>query len=443
MSKTPGCVAAMLGAAYANCPYVPIDTDMPPDRLNKIIDKLNPAACITDEKRQYLLDGGAVEDDILIYDEIASGFADDALLADVHRRRISGDILYVLFTSGSTGVPKGVTVSHENMIDYTVQLSEKFGFNEETVFGQIAPFFFDLSVFYVYQTLLNGCTDRILSKTTTMFAARTVDFLNAHKVNTIDWVPTSYNIVAKSGVFDKRKPEYLEKCFFVGEVMPAGVLNVWRRALPNAQFVNIFGPAEITDTFLYYIADREFGDDEPLPIGGRYDNCDTFLLNEDGTETAIGEVGEMCVRGVKVSLGYWNDPELTAKNFVQNPLNPYYRETIYKTGDLAYVNERGELMFAGRRDFQIKHAGHRIELGEIEVAANSVDGVELCACVFDTDKNIIVLFYVGPAEDKSVREALKGKLQDYMVPDRILRIGAMPRTGGGKISRQDLKARLR
>jgi amino acid adenylation domain-containing protein len=441
MDKTPQCVAAMLGCAYANCPYAPIDVENPPERIAKIIDKLQPCVCITTSKYSDKLGETPY---IWLYDEIVENPIEDCekILSEVERKRISTDILYIIFTSGSTGTPKGVAVSNANMIDYALQLSETFGFGEETVFGQSVPFFFDSSILYIYQTIKNGCTDWILSKTSLMFASKTIDFLNNHKCNTIYWVPTSYNIIAKSGIFDKRIPEYLTNCFFVGEVMPNSVLNIWRKVLPNARFVNLFGPTEITGTLLYYVVNRAFNDNEPLPIGKRYDNCDVFLLSEDNTSTPDGEIGELCVRGVKVSGGYWNDNEKSAEVFVQNPLNPHYREFIYKTGDLAYVNEFGEFMYNGRKDFMIKHAGHRIELGEIEVAANSVEGIELCAVIFDTENNVLVMFYVGNAEEKEIRKALKVMLQDYMIPDRFIKIDIMPRTGSGKISRIDLKGML-
>lgn len=275
-----------------------------------------------------------------------------------------------------------------------------------------------------------------------MFAAKTIDFLNEHKCNAIYWVPTSYNIVAKSGIFAKRKPQYLNKCLFVGEVMPTSVLNIWRKALPEAQFINLMGPTEITGTYLYYKVDREFDDDESLPIGQSYPNVQAILLNEKNEECKQGEIGELCVRGSKVSCGYYNEPEKSDQVFIQNPLNSAYNELIYRTGDLGYINERGEIMFAGRKDFQIKLSGHRIELGEIEVASCSIEGVDLCGCVFDSEKQRLVLFYQGKAEEKAVRTALKQKLQPYMVPDAIVRIDIMPRTASGKISRTELKLKL-
>jgi non-ribosomal peptide synthetase component F len=250
MDKTPSFVAAMLGCAYANCPYAPIDESNPPERIQKIVETLKPCVCIT--KPEYIESIGDCVN-IWLFDSVIDDKYENAeyLLLQAYKNRISSDLLYIIFTSGSTGTPKGVAVSHSNMIDYTLALSETFGFGEETVFGQSVPFFFDSSILYIYQTIKNGCTDWLIPKTTLMFAAKTIDFLNTHQCNTIYWVPTSYNIIAKSGIFDKRIPEYLTNCFFVGEVMPNSVLNVWRRALPNARFVNLFGPTEITGTFIY------------------------------------------------------------------------------------------------------------------------------------------------------------------------------------------------
>ena len=217
--------------------------------------------------------------------------------------------------------------------------------------------------------------------------------------------------------------------------MPNSVLNIWRREIPDAMYANLMGPTEITGTYAYYIVDREFSDDEPLPIGKPYPNIDVFILSDDNKLCQKGEVGELCVRGSKVSCGYYNDPDRTASFFVQNPLNNEYPESIYRTGDLGYWNELGELMFLGRKDFQIKHAGHRIELGEIEVATSSIPGIDLCACIYDVKHQQIVLFYCGVAEPFSIKNVLKLKLQPYMIPGRIERINVMPRTASGKVNR--------
>jgi amino acid adenylation domain-containing protein len=443
MERGANCVPAFLGAAYSGNFYVPLDVEMPPERIAKILEKLRPAWFITERNaRGALIEAGADADRISLYDDIMSIAVDDELLRKADERQIDADLLYVPFTSGSTGVPKGVAVTHRGMIDYTETLTETFGFDESTVFGHAVPFTFDGSILHIYNVLRNGCTDRIIPKACLSFAAKMVDFLNEKQVTHIYWVPTSYNIVAKSGIFDKRSPQTLKWCGFVGEVMPSAVLNVWRRAVPNACYANIFGPTETTGTCMFYKIDREFADDEPLPIGKPYRNADVLLLTEDGREAERGEVGEMCVRASKIGFGYYNDPERTAAAFTRNPLNTAYPETIYRTGDLAYRNERGELMFKGRRDFQIKHAGHRIELGEIEAAAGTVGGVETCGCVYDGERQKIVLFYSGAAEPGTVTDALKSKLQSYMLPGIVTKLDALPRTPAGKIDRTALKAGL-
>ena len=151
--------------------------------------------------------------------------------------------------------------------------------------------------------------------------------------------------------------------------MPVKHLNIWKKYLPEAMYVNVYGPTEITCNCTYHIIDREYEPGENLPIGKPFPNEKVFLLDEEDREvTKPGEKGEICVSGTALSLGYYNNPEQTAKAFVQNPLNQSYLEPIYRTGDLAYYGEDGNLYFASRKDFQIKHMGHRIELGEIETA---------------------------------------------------------------------------
>lgn len=427
IDKEPRAIAAFLAAAYSGNFYVPIDIKMPQERVQRIIDKVQPAVIINTDNYSMFLE-----------DEI-----DDDLLEQVNEKQIDTDLLYVLFTSGSTGVPKGVAKQHKSVIDYIDTIKDIFFFDENTIQGQAVPLFFDSSVLPVYQTIADGGSDYFISEKTLMFAASTVDFINEYKCNSIYWVPTSYRIIANSGIFAKRMPMYLNKCLFVGEIMPNSVLNIWRKALPNAIFANLMGPTEITGTYAYYIVDRAFADDEPLPIGKPYPNVDVLLLNDRDEKCRTGEIGELCIRGSKISSGYYNEPELTAAVFVQNPLNNVYPEIIYRTGDLGFINERNEIMFVGRRDFQIKHSGHRIELGDIETAASSIDGIELCACIYDDDKKQIVLFYCGGAKRDDIKNNLKLKLQPYMIPGRIEQLTSLPRTATGKIDRVSLKETVR
>ena len=210
--------------------------------------------------------------------------------------------------------------------------------------------------------------------------------------------------------FDAAKPEYLEKVLFAGEVMPTKQLNYWIHTLePEIMYANLFGPTETTDICTFYVVNREFEDDESLPIGKPCNNCDAFIINEKGEPAVNGEEGELFVRSTFMADGYYKNPEKTKEAFVQNPLNRYYPERVYRTGDIVKYNEQGELIYISRKDFQIKRRGYRIELGEIEAGANSVEKVKACACVYDKERDSLVLDYEGGIKDTEIIRELKGK----------------------------------
>ncbi|MBR7061349.1 MAG: AMP-binding protein, partial [Eubacterium sp.] len=187
-----------------------------------------------------------------------------------------------------------------------------------------------------------------------------------------------------------------------------------------------------------------FDDDESLPIGKHCENCNVFILREDGKEADINEEGELYVRGPFVAAGYYNNPEKTAEMFVQNPLNNAYPETCYKTGDLVKMNEKGEIIYIGRKDFQIKRMGYRIELGEIEAAATAIDGVKECACVFDKANEKIILFYsASKVKEEEVLAVLKSRLNAYFIPDEIIKTASLPRNANGKTDRKELEKRIK
>ena len=183
-----------------------------------------------------------------------------------------------------------------------------------------------------------------------------------------------------------------------------------------------------------------FADDDSLPIGKACDNCDVFVVKEDGTEAVVGEEGELFVRSTFMADGYYGNPEKTASAFVQNPLNKKFPERVYRTGDIVKYNDRGELIYISRKDFQIKRMGYRIELGEIEAGANSVPKVKACACIYDKDDDCLALIYEGGVKDTSVvLDAVKNKVPPYMVPDKVLRIKEMPKNANGKLDRKVLQ----
>ncbi len=439
MKKHPTTLASFFGTIYAGCYYVPLDDEMPRHRVDLILKNLNPVAMICDETTVSLTNEFDYTGKTYIYNEICNTPIDEAALASVRDRQIDTDPIYIVFTSGSTGVPKGVTACHRSVLDYVENLCDILKFNEDSVFGNQTPLYFDAYLKEVMPTLKYGATTVLIPKQLFMFPIKLVEFLNEKKINTVCWVVSALTMISAFRTFEKVVPQYLHTVAFASEVFPIKQFNIWRQALPNARFINLYGPTETTGICCYYEVDREFALDEALPIGRPFPNTEILLLNEKDQPAENGEQGEICVRGTRLTLGYYNNPEVTSKAFVQNPLNSLYPELIYRTGDLGRYNDRGELMFCSRKDFQIKHMGHRIELGEIDVIANMHDAVKSACSIFDSDKKRIILFYVGDMESKELTAYLKNRLPRYMIPHAIHKLDQMPYTPNGKIDRNLLK----
>lgn len=443
MDKSVDELTIFLGVAYSGNFYSPIDTKMPAARIEKILETLEPAAVITEKEVWENRKLHIGEAKLLFIEDIVQTAYDEAAVYAQRSRCCDTDLLYVLFTSGSTGIPKGVTICHQSVIDYIDWVEECFSIDADTVFGNQAPFYFDNSVLDIYTTVKTGATLYLIPHTLFSWAIKLLEYLDQNNINTIFWVPSAMILLSQLKALDKINLNgKLKKILFCGEVMPNKHLNVWRKYIPKALYANLYGPTEITDVCTYYIVDREFADEEPLPIGKALPNTDILILNEDNQQAKAGEVGELCVRGTSLAKGYYKNPEKTREAFVQNPLNPYYTELIYRTGDLVKTNALGEILYVGRKDFQIKHRGHRIELGEIETAISSIEGISMNCCLYDDVKNRIVVFMEEDITLNALTEKLKDLVPQYMLPDRVVRVEKMPLNGNGKIDRVLLKKML-
>ena len=331
MRKHPNAIISFYGAVYAGCFYVPIDEEMPKHRIELIFQNLKPHAIICDEFTAKEAGAFAGEGKIYLYSDICTTEPDPALLQEVREHAIDTDPLYIVFTSGSTGVPKGVVACHRSVIDYIEQLSSVLEVNENTVFGNQAPLYFDACLKELYPTLKFGATAYLVPHDRFMFPIKLVEFLNEKKINTICWVVSALTMISAFKTFDKIKPEYLHTVAFGSEVFPIKQFNIWRENLPDAKFINLYGPTEATGMSCYYKVNREFALDEVIPIGRPFRNTDILLLDEKNQLAAPGEPGEICIRGTAVTLGYYHNPEKTKEAFVQNPLNDAYPEIIYRT----------------------------------------------------------------------------------------------------------------
>lgn len=442
MPKSPKTIATFFGCVYGGCCYVPIDPEMPRFRIELIFKNLEPKAVICDRSVMGELETYEFSGELMFYDELIKTEINDAALAKVREHQIDTDPIYIVFTSGSTGVPKGVVACHRSVIDYIEQLSEVLGFSEETVFANQSPLYFDACLKELYPTIKFGATAYLTPKQLFMFPVKLVEYLNEHKVNTVCWVVSALTMISAFNTFDKIKPEYLRTVAFGSEVFPIKQFKRWRAALPEATFTNLYGPTETTGMCCFFRVDRDFELGDVIPIGKPFHNREILLLTDENKRAAQGEVGEICVRGTALTLGYYHNFEKTNEVFVQNPLNDRYPELIYRTGDLGKLNERGELIFVSRKDHQIKHMGHRIELGEIEVNVNMLTGVSMCCCLFNKDKDRIELFYTGEIGESELMTVLKDKLPRYMLPNKLNKLESLPLTPNGKIDRVFLQKQL-
>lgn len=441
LDKSASCISAMMGIAYSGNFYTPIDTKMPQARIQKILETLESPVILTD--KAHLGKVKAFTENVFCLEDALHESCKESEVYDKIDKIIDTDVLYVLFTSGSTGTPKGVIIGHRSVIDYINWVTETFQIDEKTAFGNQAPFYFDNSILDIYSMLKTGATMYIVPQMYFAFPIKLLEYMQKNLINTIFWVPSALCLVANLKALPKRHVDSLKKVLFCGEVMPNKQLNQWRREYPDALYGNLYGPTEITDVCAAYIVDREFRDDEALPMGEACRNTEIFLLDENDQLVDVPEKeGELCVRGTCLAYGYYNNPAKTKAAFVQNPLNHCYPEMIYRTGDLVKYNNRGELVYICRKDYQIKLMGHRIELGEIETAASSVAGVSQNCCVFDDQHQKIIMFYTGSVEEKELSAALKGMIPDYMIPSKFIRLKIMPLNLNGKMDRVLLKQKL-
>lgn len=438
MEKSVETLKLFFGAVYAGCFYVLINPEFPAPRVQAILETLNARKIVTSRafsEKLSAMDGL----DVLFLEDLLQTPEDAAALDKVRENALDTDPLYANFTSGSTGVPKGVVVCHRSVIDFIEHFTSLFSITQEDVIGNQAPFDFDVSVKDIYSAMKTGARLEIIPKPLFSQPAKLLDHLCDRNITTMIWAVSALCLVTTFHGLDYRVPETVNKVLFSGEAMPMKHLKQWMSHLPEARFINLYGPTEITCNCTWHEVERGREYPDGLPIGRSFPNERVFLLDEENhLVTAPGVHGEICVTGTALALGYYNNPTQTESRFVQNPLVTAYPQRMYRTGDLGWYNEEGELFFAGRKDFQIKYMGHRIELEEIERALSGVEGVERACCVFDEKKGRLTAYYVGEIEGKDIRHTLSATLPVFMLPGTYVKLPEMPLNKNGKIDRKSL-----
>jgi len=451
-------IISFLAAVSSGNFYVPVDATLPKERIQTILDTLNPILQIDARKKEKAEEGvigfsefmselsvEIVEQDDRKQHALAIGAQltekEQQILANIRENAIDTDPLYSIFTSGTTGVPKGVLISHRSVIDLVCRFGEVFDFPEYPIFANQAPFDFDVSVKDIYNSIYQGGTVVIVPKSYFVMPQALLPYLDENKVNVLIWAVSALRIVHNFKLFDACVPKSLKWIMFSGEVMPVRTLHYLQEYLPDTKYVNLYGPTEITCNCNYYIVDREFGEEDALPLGKSFPNTRVFLQDVDTLER-IREPerqGEICVEGTCLALGYYKAPEQTNRAFIQNPTISAYVSNIYCTGDLGKYDKNGNLFYVSRKDHQIKHMGHRIELGEIELVVNAMEQIRMACCVFHEEKEQIALFYAAEeACDKDIRSAIRKKLPAFMMPTVMHHMASLPMSKHDKIDRKKL-----
>lgn len=466
MEKGIDMLAAFMGTLMAGGFYVPVDPAAPAARAAGIFSTLVDASGTGDPGAAERHAGAAAGDapaplvianaatiegaravfpaaEVVDVEDLMAKPVDRDLLVRRARTLIDTDPAYVLFTSGSTGVPKGVAVSHRAICGFIDSFVDTFGIRETDVLGNQAPFDFDVSVKDIYSALATGATLSILPRRLFSAPAELVAAVRDRGVTVMVWAAAALCLVTSLHALDDAELPQVRLVMFSGEVMPRRHLERWLERLPEATFVNLYGPTEITCNCLYHVVDRTRAYRHGLPLGEPFANRRVLVLDEQGRPVgAPGAVGELYVGGPNIALGYLGNPERTAAAFVRDPVAPATGGTVYRTGDMVRVGEAGELFFCGRTDNQIKHQGHRIELEEIDAAFEALPGVDRCRCVYHEQRKRIYAFFEGDAEEAPLRQAVAERLPQPMMPARIIPIEQMPLSKNGKVDRRALLERV-
>lgn len=462
--KSPALIVGMLATLKAGSAYVPIDTASPAARVARIVRSADPAAVLMLGSAAGLLEQlrvtSAVAQDLPIGALDAQAMTASSIRCVFGPEDVAGeagdpppstgagsDAAHVFFTSGSTGEPKGVVVTHANVSAFVEWATSYFGTRPGDRISGHPPLHFDLSTFDIYATLSAGAELHLVPPRT-LLPHQLASFISASKLTQWFCVPSTMTYMAKLGAVPEDGFPTLERVLWCGEVLPTLVLTHWMQRIPQARFTNLYGPTEATIASSYYTIPGIPSDEAaPIPIGEPCAGEELLVLGERLEPVPAGEAGELYIGGAGLSPGYWRDEAKTRSAFVSDPRPGRGHERLYRTGDLARVGSDGLFYFLGRTDSQIKSRGYRIELEEIEAAINSLPEVAECAVVgVDSDgfegTSVCCAFAPESGADvqaPALRAGLSASLPSYMLPSRWKSMSALPKNVNGKIDRRRLR----
>lgn len=449
LKKSPHSIVSILGILKADCAYVPLDINSPAQRLQSILKASNASLVVVDNTSQPVFEELLGNDSGVTLLNIET--VDQSKTIPLDYQNLSIDIAYVLFTSGSTGMPKGVMIPHKAIIDYIDWCVETYDLTDQDVISNHAPLYFDNSTFDLYTAFKTGATLHLVHDELNAVIPALVKWIQQREITTFFCVPSVMTLLAKSRRIKPDSFPKLRHVIFAGEVLPPDVLKTWMDLYPHIQFTNMYGPTEITVDCSYHIVNQKPDEStKAIPIGKARKNMELFVRVESGElSQQPGARGELLVRGTSVAYGYLGDSEKTESAFIQNPQHSIFHDPLYCTGDLVEIDNQGDYIFIGRADNQIKYLGYRIELGEIEASLTQIDGVIEGVVVFgknpahgNDEIGALVQLEKG-FELPALTQQLQQRLPPYMVPTLIRTSNEdFPRTPNGKYDRKVITAQV-
>ncbi len=435
------CVASMLGVTYAGCPFSPLDAAMPAERLTVILGQLQPCLILCDEKTREAVGKAEFSCPLATAEELRACAMDEAALCAVRVQDSVWDVLSIMFTSGSTGLPKGVAQSQYSHIAYTDATIDKYTFTKETVFGNQSPFFYANCIIDIYPPLKLGAPVYILPGRSLSFPRVLVEQLREHRITELTMTPSSYAKAAQAGVLAPGCLPDLEYIILSGEAAHWQTLQAWMAAAPKGGVWVFYGSTEVFSVAVWRL-DRAYQDGEVIPVGVPFGQVEVLIVDEDDNPVPRGERGLMLISDPWLCSGYYRDKARTDAAFVIDPLGKGTYSRYYRTGDIGMFNAENQLIVLGRADSQIKRAGYRMELGEVEYALRTIPGWETGCVLYDKESGKLACFYEGSLTPAELTRALKKLLPRYAVPDSFIPMEALPYTGTMKIDREKLRCML-
>jgi amino acid adenylation domain-containing protein len=468
MPKSPAAIVSMIGILKAGCMHVPIDVATPAARIRHIFDSCENRWILAAGRVSPLLD--ELLDDEQLRARSAVGWLDPQPLAGTNfapafsaadldaaassalpQQCTADEGSHILFTSGSTGVPKGVVITHYNVATFVAWALKHYQIDHTDRFSGHTPFHFDLSTFDIFGSITAGAQLHLVPPETTVLPPKLAEFIRESELTQWFSVPSVLNYLAKFNAVRLNDFSSLRRVLWCGEVLPTPALMYWMERLPKVHFSNLYGPTEATIASSYYdVTVCPTDPKAPIPIGTACDGEKLLVLDEKLQPLPPREIGDLYIAGTGLSPGYWRDSQKTASAFIPDPHSSDPSERLYRSGDLAWQDENGLVYFVGRADSQIKVRGYRIELGEIETALNSMGRLQECAVVAIPTDNfggwMICCAYVVRSDDEvslaAIREHLKKTVPSYMFPARWMAYDVLPKNPNGKIDRPRLKERF-